>query len=61
MPNPDRQGLELTAQEAEPLRQLRGIRYGQLVVQIHDACIAQIEGTDRIHTDARSPEAARTG
>lgn len=60
MPNLDRpEHLEPTTQEAELLRHLRGIRYGQLVVQVHDARVVQIERTDRFRADARIPEAAR--
>lgn len=62
MPNLGHHGhLEPTAQEADLLRHLRGIRFGQLLIQVHDARIVQIERTDRIRTDARISEAVRTG
>ena len=49
-----------TPHEAEVLRQLRAVRFGQVVVQIHDARIVQIERTDRYRTDHRSSEAAES-
>lgn len=39
--------------EAEVLRHLRSLRYGQLTVQIHDARIVQIESTQKIRPDQR--------
>lgn len=44
----------LSALEAEVLRHLRGLRYGQLSVQIHDARIVQIDRTEKIRPDHRS-------
>lgn len=43
----------LSALEAEVLRHLRGLRYGQLTVQIHDARIVQIDRTEKIRPDHR--------
>jgi hypothetical protein len=43
----------LSALEAEVLKHLRGLRYGQLTVQIHDARIVQIERTEKIRPDQR--------
>jgi hypothetical protein len=42
-----------TPQEVELLRLLRGVRYGQIVVQVHDGRVVQIERTERYRTDAR--------
>lgn len=59
MPDLDRpEHPEPTPQEAELLRHLRAIRYGQLVVHVHDARVVQIERTDRLRTDVRAPTAA---
>ena len=44
--------------EAEVLRQLRGIRFGQLTLQVHDSRIVQIERTTRLRFDTHSPHAA---
>ena len=44
-----------TTQESDLLRLLRGLRYGQVVVQIHDGRLVQIERTERIRTDQRDP------
>jgi hypothetical protein len=41
--------------EAEVLRQLRGIRFGQLTLQVHDAHIVMIERTTRLRFDSHSP------
>jgi hypothetical protein len=61
MPNLARpESLEPTAQERDLLRHLRGIRFGQVVVQVHDAHIVQIERTERYRPDPRA-EAARAG
>ncbi len=43
----------LSAIEAEVLRHLRTVRYGQLTVQIHDARIVQIESTQKFRPDQR--------
>jgi hypothetical protein len=43
----------LSAIEAEVLRHLRAVRYGQITVQIHDARIVQIERTEKIRPDQR--------
>ncbi|HEX3134019.1 MAG TPA: YezD family protein [Planctomycetota bacterium] len=43
----------LSAIEAEVLRHLRSVRYGQITVQIHDARIVQIERTEKIRPDQR--------
>ena len=40
-----------TAIEAEVLRHLRSIRFGQITVQIHDARIVQIDRTEKIRPD----------
>jgi hypothetical protein len=37
--------------EAEVLRHLRSVRFGQITVQIHDARIVQIERTEKIRPD----------
>ncbi|HEX3132435.1 MAG TPA: YezD family protein [Planctomycetota bacterium] len=42
-----------TPQEVELLRLLRGVRYGQVVVQVHDGRLVQIERTERYRTDQR--------
>jgi hypothetical protein len=47
-----------TSAEAEVLRQLRGIRFGQVSIQIHDARIVQIERTEKIRVESR-PEPQR--
>jgi len=39
--------------EAEVLKHLRSVRYGQITVQIHDARIVQIERTEKIRPDQR--------
>jgi hypothetical protein len=49
-----------TPHEAEVLRQLRAVRFGHVVVQIHDARIVQIERTDRHRTDHRQSGAAES-
>ena len=41
--------------EAEVLRLLRGIRFGQLTILVHDARIVQIERTTKIRFDAHAP------
>jgi hypothetical protein len=43
--------------EAEVLRLLRGIRFGQLTLQVHDARIVQIERTTRLRLDNHAPHA----
>lgn len=43
----------LTAVEAEVLKHLRSLRYGQLTVQIHDARVVQIERTEKLRPDQR--------
>ena len=40
-------------QESDLLRLLRGLRYGQVVVQVHDGRLVQIERTERFRTDQR--------
>jgi hypothetical protein len=45
----------LSALEAEVLRHLRSVRFGQITVQIHDARIVQIERTEKIRPDPRHP------
>lgn len=40
-----------TSAEAEILRQIRGIRFGQVSIHIHDARIVQIERTEKIRLD----------
>jgi hypothetical protein len=45
----------LSPLEAEVLRHLRSLRYGQLTVQVHDARVVQIERTEKIRPDPRSP------
>lgn len=44
-----------TPQEGDLLRLLRGLRYGQVVVQVHDGRLVQIERTERFRTDNRDP------
>jgi hypothetical protein len=44
--------------EAEVLRQLRGIRFGQLTLQVHDSRIVQIERTTRLRFDTHAPHAS---
>ena len=44
--------------EAEVLRQLRGIRFGQLTLQVHDARIVMIERTTKVRFDSQSPQAS---
>lgn len=46
--------IVVTPQEAEVLRLLREVRYGQVVVQVHDGRLVQIERTERYRTDQRS-------
>lgn len=54
MPDPDHHlAAPPTAQELELLRLLRGVRYGQIVVQVHDGRVVQIERTERYRTDVR--------
>lgn len=43
----------LSAVEAEVLRHLRSVRFGQVTVQIHDARIVQIERTEKVRPDHR--------
>jgi hypothetical protein len=43
----------LSAIEAEVLRHLRSVRFGQITVQIHDAHIVQIDRTEKIRPDPR--------
>ncbi len=45
----------LSLSEAELLRQLRSVRFGQITVQIHDARIVQIERTEKLRPDSRQP------
>jgi hypothetical protein len=45
--------LTPTPQEGDLLRLLRGLRYGQVVVQVHDGRLVQIERTERYRTDQR--------
>lgn len=40
-----------TPREVELLRLLRGVRYGQIVVQVHDGRVAQLGCTERYRTD----------
>ncbi len=44
-----------STQEVELLRLLRGVRFGQVVVQVHDGRLVQIERTERYRTDTREP------
>ncbi len=44
--------------EAEVLRLLRDIRFGQLTIQIHDSRIVQIERTTRVRFDPQHPLAS---
>jgi hypothetical protein len=53
MPDADPIPTAVTPQESELLRLLRGVRYGQLVVQVHDGRLVQIERTERYRTDQR--------
>jgi hypothetical protein len=48
-----------SAVEAEVLKQLRSLRFGQLTVQIHDARIVQIERTEKFRTDHRAVDGQR--
>lgn len=60
MSDPDHQSLvQPTSQESDLLRLLRGVRFGQVVVQVHDGRLVQIERTERYRTDAR--ESTREG
>lgn len=43
----------LSAIEADVLKHLRSVRFGQITVQIHDARIVQIERTEKIRPDQR--------
>ena len=43
----------LSALEAEVLRHLRSVRFGQITVQVHDARIVQIDRTEKIRPDQR--------
>jgi hypothetical protein len=54
MPNATRSEPEPTTQELDLLRHLRGLRFGQVVVQVHDAHIVQIERTERFRPDPRA-------
>lgn len=47
----------LNATEAEILRQLRSLRFGQVTVQVHDARVVQIERTEKIRPATRDPRA----
>ena len=49
----------LTVNEAEVLRHLRAIRYGQITVQVHDARIVQIDRTEKFRTESRSTDLPR--
>jgi hypothetical protein len=42
-----------TSQEVELLRLLRGVRFGHVVVQVHDGRVVQIERAERYRTDTR--------
>ena len=53
MPDPTPTTLTPTAPENDLLRLLRGLRYGQVVVQVHDGRVVQIERTERFRTDQR--------
>lgn len=53
MPDTEPHPIAATPQESELLRLIRGIRYGQVVVQIHDGRLVQIERTERYRTDQR--------
>jgi len=48
----------LSRAESEILRQLRGIRFGQLTIQVHDARIVQIERTTRLRFDTNAPHSS---
>lgn len=43
-----------TAPERELLHVLRDVRYGQVMVQVHDGRVVQIERTERFRTDTRT-------
>jgi hypothetical protein len=43
----------VSATEAEVLKHLRSVRYGQITVQVHDARIVQIDRTEKIRPDQR--------
>ncbi len=45
--------------EAEVLRQLRGIRFGQVSILIHDARIVQIERTEKLRFEPRAADPRR--
>ena len=45
---------ELSPIEAEVLRHLRSLRFGQLTVQIHEARIVQIDRTEKLRPDPRA-------
>jgi hypothetical protein len=45
-----------TPQESELLRLVRGLRFGQVVVQVHDGRLVQIERTERYRTDHRADQ-----
>jgi len=47
-PGPAAPAIALSPSEAEVVRHLRSLRYGEVVVQLHDARIVQIERTERI-------------
>lgn len=53
--------LEPTRTETEALRNLRSIRFRQVVAHVHDTRIVQIERADRFRADARIPDTIRSG
>jgi hypothetical protein len=50
----------LSAIEAEVLRHLRSVRFGQITVQVHDARIVQIDRTEKIRPDQRHGDPRQT-
>lgn len=46
--------------EAEVLKHLRSLRFGQLTVQIHDSRIVQIDRTEKIRPDQRPGDPRQT-
>ncbi len=43
-----------TPHESDLLRVLRDVRYGQVVVQVHNGRVVQIERTERFRSDSRT-------
>lgn len=52
-------GVTLSTTEAEILRQLRSLRFGQVTVQVHDARVVQIERTEKLRPEAADTTRAR--